>query len=108
MRCVVFGGRGVQSRARVWRELICAVREAGLLTSEELAGQRQSTPYLSENDRLTNERLNVLSKAAAKFLALREANGGKSWQEWTTEQLDGIDRARLRAINRLYGRCNSK
>lgn len=85
--------------------------EAGLLTSEELAGQRQSTPYLSENDRLTKERLDVLAKAAsrvrdrseiikfiekmpelavaAKFLALREVNGGKSWQEWTTEECDG-------------------
>lgn len=81
----------------------------GLLTDRELAGARQSSPYLCEFDRLAKERLPLLALAAsrvgdderkdialfmeeheelrhaAEFLALREANGGKPWQEWTLD-----------------------
>ena len=79
--------------------------EAGLLTAEELREARQTAPYLCEQERLCSERVKLLSRAAervkdrsavlrfideypelasaAEFLALREANGGKEWQEWT-------------------------
>ncbi len=79
--------------------------KAGLLTNEELASAKQKSPYLCEYDRLSVERLPLLRLAAsrvsnrapikdfldsqkeladaARFLALREKNGGKPWQEWT-------------------------
>ncbi len=84
--------------------------EAGLLTAEELEAAEQSGPYLSENDRLAKERLALLEKAAmrvrdrsevlgfiesmpelasaARYLALREANGDRSWQSWTVCECD--------------------
>lgn len=79
--------------------------EAGLLTAEELHSAVQESPYLCEYDRLAKERIELLALAAgrikdrseildfikshprlaeaAKFLALREENGGLPWQEWT-------------------------
>ena len=86
--------------------------ERGLLTADELEGARQKTPYLCEYDRLAKERCALLRKAAgraivsegekitqflaaypeledaARFLALREANGGEPWQKWTVEEPD--------------------
>ena len=85
------------------------LRDRGLLTDEELCSARQSTPYLCEYDRLSRERLPLLRRAAlrvsdherqrisefiqknaplskaAEFLALREANGGSLWSEWTVD-----------------------
>ena len=81
----------------------------GLLTKEELLSAKQKTPYLCEYDRLSRERLPLLRKAAlrvgdyekrkiaefteknpslakaAEFLALREANGGALWTDWTVD-----------------------
>lgn len=82
----------------------------GLLTSKELEGARQTTPYYCEYDRLSTERLDLLRiassrivdkkpildfidsdlelSAACEFMALREANGGKAWYEWTNNTAD--------------------
>ncbi len=77
----------------------------GLLSQEELEAARQSTPFLVEGERLALERealLRIAAKRAAnrdeilafvkskkelddacKFLALKRANGGAPWQEFT-------------------------
>ena len=77
----------------------------GLITKEELEEAKQAAPYSCEFERLSEERLALLEKAAARFkdghlidsflsshpqtakfcefMALREANGGKEWTEWT-------------------------
>ena len=82
----------------------------GLITLEELSEARQSTPYLCEFKRLREERLELLEKAAMRiydrseiaecikaipdlrelceFLARRDANGEKPWQEWQNEEID--------------------
>ena len=85
--------------------------EQGLLTKEELEQAKQKTPYLCEYARLETERLPLLKKASlrvsdkdkatilqwakdtevmryARFMALKEANGGKCWTEWTKHQPD--------------------
>ena len=88
------------------------LKEKGLLTDAELLAARQSTPYLCEYDRLSRECLPLLRVAAsrtgemerkaiekfinensalakaAEFLALREANGGALWSEWTVNTPD--------------------
>ncbi len=83
----------------------------GLLTEEELFAARQATPYACEFDRLTRERFALLSLAASRvkdrtpimdflathpqveafcrYMAIREANGGKPWDEWTHENYHG-------------------
>ncbi|MBQ8433103.1 MAG: 4-alpha-glucanotransferase [Clostridia bacterium] len=83
----------------------------GLLTAAELAEARQKTPYACEFDRLRRERLPLLSKAAARvqdrapvlafledhpqvasfcrYMAIKAANGGSEWIDWTTEEPDG-------------------
>lgn len=85
----------------------------GLLTRGELDGAKQKTPYSCEFDRLDAERMPLLRKAAERadrclraevenfasenpyldkaclFMAQREANGGKEWQEWTVKEPDG-------------------
>lgn len=80
---------------------------AGLLTDGELASARQKTPYVCEFERLGRERLPLLRLAASRvkdrtraeqflrdfpqverfcrYMALREANGDKPWQEWTVD-----------------------
>ena len=87
--------------------------EKGLLTYAELDSAKQRSPYLCEYDRLSEERLGLLRLAASRiseggratvqrviseypelgeaalFLALREANGGRPWQEWTADTPDG-------------------
>ena len=82
----------------------------GLITSEELEEAKQKTPYSCEFDRLNNERMPILAKAAkrmgeskkidefysnhthteafCRFMALRAANGDKPWQEWTVTEPD--------------------
>ena len=86
------------------------LRKKGLITDGELFGAHQRTPYLCEYDRLSCERLPLLRRAAARtdktyksevadfinenpplakaaeFLALREANEGREWQEWTVSE----------------------
>ncbi len=84
----------------------------GLLSNEELESARQSSPYLCELDKLDAERIPLLKLAssrvsdeerkrvekfisespalasASKFLALKEANKGATWHEWTCEEPD--------------------
>ena len=82
--------------------------EAGLLTADELHSATQKSPYLCEYERLSQERVALLSVAAgrvkdrseilafikeyprlaeaARFLALHEENGGLPWQEWTVAE----------------------
>ncbi len=85
------------------------LRDRGLLTDRELASARQHAPYLCEYDRLRKTRLpllklaatrqspaakrnvtNFLKKhpqlsAAARFMALRAANGERPWTQWTVD-----------------------
>ena len=77
--------------------------EGGLLTSAEMRAAEQSSPYIAEYSRY-NERMELLFVAAsrvrdrsevlaflekyeeyahaAEFLALKDANGDRPWQEW--------------------------
>ena len=81
------------------------LEKEGLLTKEELEAAKQNTPYSCEFERLSSERLALLEKASKRFkdgfliesflsshpqtakfcefMALREANEGKEWTEWT-------------------------
>lgn len=84
----------------------------GLITPSELASARQKSPYLCEYERLSEERIALLKKAArradgalraeiskfmdahlplaqaARFLALRAANGNAPWQSWMEDETD--------------------
>ena len=84
--------------------LLCDV---GLITRAELDEARQKTPFYCEFDRLNEERMALLSKASkritnyapvedfmkshpgverfCRFMALKKANGGKEWTEWTVD-----------------------
>ena len=84
-----------------------ALCKEGLLTEEELQSAEQESPYLCEFERLAEERLPLLKKAAARFtdrkaaeklvskyphlkaycqfMALREANPDKAWNAFTIE-----------------------
>ncbi len=77
---------------------------SGLVTASELEAAKQSTPYIAEYERYS-ERMELLFAAAsrvkdrcavkkflekyeeyahaAEFLALRDANGEKPWQQWS-------------------------
>jgi 4-alpha-glucanotransferase len=80
----------------------------GLITQSELDSARQRTPYSCEFDRLAKERIALLSLAASRvtdrsgvrafikdhphtgafcrFMALRDVNGQKEWQEWEIDE----------------------
>lgn len=82
----------------------------GLLTPQELNGERQQGEYLCEYPRLHARRFEVLRKAAervanrrpieefclarpqvdafCRFMALRHANADRPWQEWSCQDLD--------------------
>lgn len=84
--------------------------EKGLLTSEELDECRQNQPYSCEYVRLYNTRTNILKKASKRvqnkevindfiekhkylkqfceFMALKNSNGEKPWNEWYTDKID--------------------
>ncbi len=83
--------------------------EKGLITSSEREAARQHSPHLCEFDRLHTERMQLLSLASERFdhtlceqffashphtakfcefMALKAANGGKEWQEWSTDTPD--------------------
>ncbi len=86
------------------------LHEMGLLTSAELEGARQRTPYSCEFERLFAERMPLLARAAerfsdsgkirgfldghkqtenfCRFMALRKANGELPWNEWTVAEPD--------------------
>lgn len=83
------------------------LEKKGLLTEAELEEARQQSPYVCEFDRLKNERLSLLFKAAERaknkdeinefidenkelsdfceFAALKQANAGRFWKEWTVK-----------------------
>lgn len=82
----------------------------GLLSREELAGARQKAPFSCEFERLNKERFALLSLAASRvkdrapveafmrshpqtarfcrYMAIRDAQGGRAWNEWTDETFD--------------------
>lgn len=83
--------------------------EKGYLTKAETLGAVQRTPYSCEYKRLYEERFLLLAKAAVRaprdkvksfiashphirdfcrFMALKEANGGREWQAWTKKDCD--------------------
>ena len=84
--------------------------ERGLLTAAELEAAREHTPYACEFGRLRRERFALLRRAAkrltdrrpmgrflethpqtaafCRFMALKEANGGREWADWTTDRFD--------------------
>lgn len=86
------------------------LHEMGLLTSAELEGARQRTPYSCEFERLFAERMPLLARASerfsdsgkirgfldghkqtenfCRFMALRKANGELTWNEWTVAEPD--------------------
>ena len=86
------------------------LRDKGLLTDAELRSAEQKTPYACEFERLSRERFSLLKLAASRvkdrtpamdflqahpqvaefcrYMALKAANGGKCWNEWTTEDFD--------------------
>ena len=83
------------------------LEKKGLLTEAELEEARQQSPYVCEFDRLKNERLSILFKAAKRaenrdeindfidkskelsdfceFAALKQANAGRFWKGWTVK-----------------------
>jgi len=89
---------------------LCDLRDAGLITSEELEAARQSTPYVCEFDRLKAERFELLKKAAERFrggadyaeffkthvhtekfchfMAIRAKNNNAEFQNWTSDDED--------------------
>lgn len=89
------------------------LRDKGLLTDDELNLKKQYTPYICEYERLYNERLNILKIASkrtssrsdildfisknpyidnfCRFMAIKKANDGKSWNEWETEKYNNED-----------------
>jgi len=86
------------------------LKNDGLLTADELETAKQRSPYLCEFDRLQNERLPLLAKAASRFtewdkvdaflkeqpqtaafcrfMALKKANGDLPWTAWTVDTPD--------------------
>ena len=82
----------------------------GLLTSEEIGGARQQTPYSCEYVRLYHTRCALLKKAAersgdrdkiesfiadnmyleqfCRFMALKSTNGEKCWIDWNNDNID--------------------
>ncbi len=90
--------------------------DMGLVTDAELFAAEERSPYLCEFDRLSKERLALLSLAAeryetlygseeldkffarhertadfCRFMALRRANGCAPWQEWTVSEPDAAE-----------------
>ncbi len=83
---------------------------AGLLTEDELKSAAQTTPYYCEFDRLNDERMRLIGLAASRmtdtspieefmrshpdverfcrYMALKKANGGRAWTEWTEKLPD--------------------
>ncbi len=85
------------------------LHQKGMISKTELDGARQKTPYLCEFERLKAERFELLLAASkraqnrreieefisqrpyienfCKFMAGKNANGQKAWQEWTTSDV---------------------
>ena len=93
-----------------------ALRGAGLLTADELAAVKEAQPYSCEYEKLNATRLDLLRLAADRvspterekimafleknpylaqfcdFMALRRANGGTPWYDWTVSEPDHEER----------------
>ena len=89
---------------------LATLRDKGLLTDAELKNAEQKTPYACEFERLSRERFALLTLASSRmtdrtpieeflkahpqvasfcrFMAIKEANGGKEWMDWTEETPD--------------------
>ena len=87
-----------------------ALLEKELLTKAEVDEAKQKTPYVCEFERLKAERFELLMRSSqrarnrcdieefvsnrpyiesyCKFMALKQANGQKAWQEWTRTDFD--------------------
>ena len=87
--------------------------EDGLLTRAELDGAKQKSPWVSEYERLAEERLPLLRKASkrfkdkaaidkfmdshphiesfCRFMTLREQNNLATWQEWKIKEITDTD-----------------
>ncbi len=87
-----------------------SLMEEGLLTPDELNQSKQKNPYACEFDILKEERLNLLEKAASRFLdtdaiddflsahkevadfcmfmALKASNNNLEWNDWETNEPD--------------------
>ncbi len=87
--------------------------EDGLISKDDLEKCRQQTPYSCEFERLSKERMALLKKAYGnsknqnevkefidthprieafcRFMALREQNGLKPWQEWESEEITDLE-----------------
>ena len=97
----------------------------GLLSDAELKSAEQKTPYACEFERLSRERFALLSRVServtdrtainafldahpgtakfCRFMALKAANDGKEWQDWT---VDTPDEAVLRAWEFTQYECH--
>ena len=86
------------------------LQKKGLLTESELKAAEQKTPYACEFERLSEERFALLKLASSRmrdrapidaflaehpqvasfcrFMAIKEANGGKEWMDWTVDEPD--------------------
>ena len=86
------------------------LKRQGLITEDELEKAKQSSPYSCEFDRLNEERMELLARAArrfsgekkiaafmeahphiadfCRFMALRKANGDAPWQDWIIDTPD--------------------
>ena len=89
---------------------LATLRDKGLLTDAELKNAEQKTPYACEFERLSRERFALLTLASSRmtdrtpieeflkahpqvasfcrFMAIKVANGGKEWMDWTEETPD--------------------
>lgn len=87
--------------------------DKNLLTYNELESQKQTTPYVCEYKKLYADRLSVLKTASSrvstkdeiekfisensylesfcKFMAIKNSNNNKMWQEWTEDTYDDSD-----------------
>ncbi len=87
------------------------LRDKGLISDGELASAEQKSPYLCEYDRLNDERMKLLARAAdrvsdkgpihkfieknpqldkaCRFLALKDKNKDTPWQKWDSTEPDG-------------------
>ncbi|MBE6585903.1 MAG: 4-alpha-glucanotransferase [Ruminococcaceae bacterium] len=93
-----------------------ALQKVGLLTADELTAVKEDQPYACEYEKLAETRMDLLRLAADRvspferekveayiekhqelsqfcdFMALRRANGGTPWYEWTVAEPDNNER----------------
>jgi len=91
---------------------LATLKDEGFLTFDELETAKQNSPYVCEYERLADERVKLLAKAAGRcdserraeikkfigenpyiaqvceFMALKDANGEKCWTQWSVDTFD--------------------